>query len=209
MNPDVLVNAVLRGVLGGRRKRSRRALGYLTGGRGGSLLNAGTLLGAAGVAWGVYEAWQQSQAAAPPQASVPPVPGQPPPLPVVSRDPHEDALRMVRLAVSAANADGTLSEEERAAITRHAAEAGVAEAVAAALAQPRPLDAIVAGVADAHDKAALYVLAFTVVRADEQVSGAERIYLAQLASRLGLDPAAVQALEAKASEQIDAQGEGE
>ena len=37
----------------------------------------------------------------------------------------------------------------------------------------------------------LYILAFTIVRADENVSGAERIYLAQLAHQLGLDAATV------------------
>jgi uncharacterized membrane protein YebE (DUF533 family) len=41
------------------------------------------------------------------------------------------------------------------------------------------------------------------VRADEQVNGAERIYLAQLAHLLGLDPAAVSKLEATASAKID------
>ena len=51
----------------------------------------------------------------------------------------------------------------------------------------------------------LYILAFTIVRADESVSGAERIYLAQLAHRLGLDPAAVQALENDTSAKIDSQ----
>ena len=39
------------------------------------------------------------------------------------------------------------------------------------------------------------MLAYTIVRADEQVTGAERIYLAQLANLLGLDPATVQQLE--------------
>ena len=39
------------------------------------------------------------------------------------------------------------------------------------------------------------MLAFTIVRADETVTGAERIYLAQLAHQLGLDPAAVRAIE--------------
>jgi len=36
------------------------------------------------------------------------------------------------------------------------------------------------------------------------VGGAERIYLAQLANLLGLDPAAVQKLEASAATKIDA-----
>ena len=41
----------------------------------------------------------------------------------------------------------------------------------------------------------LYTLAFAVARADETVSGGERIFLAQLAHQLGLDAAAVAELE--------------
>jgi uncharacterized membrane protein YebE (DUF533 family) len=50
------------------------------------------------------------------------------------------------------------------------------------------------------------VLAYTILRADEQVSGAERIYLAQLANLLGLDPATVKALEQDTSQRIDSEG---
>ena len=57
---------------------------------------------------------------------------------------------------------------------------------------------------DPAQRATLYVLAFTVLRADEQVTGAERIYLAQLAHLLGLDPATVQQLEKDTGERIDA-----
>lgn len=211
MNPEILLDAVLRGVLGGRRrKRSRRALAYLTGRRGGSLLNASTLLGAAGVAWGVFETLQNQQA--PAAASAPPVPpAAPPPLPVqgtpapaASDDQQADALRLVRVAISAANADSAMSEVERAAVLRHATEAGVADLVAAELASPLPLAAIVAGVQGQADKATLYVLAYTVARADEQVSGAERIYLARLASLLGLAPATAESLEQDVSARIDA-----
>ena len=46
-----------------------------------------------------------------------------------------------------------------------------------------------------------------MVRADEQVTGAERIYLAQLAHLLDLDPATVQALEKDTGERIDALGD--
>ena len=63
--------------------------------------------------------------------------------------------------------------------------------VEAELAQTRPLADIVRGVTDPQMKKELYVLAFTIVRADETVSGAERIYLAQLAHQLGLDAASV------------------
>jgi uncharacterized membrane protein YebE (DUF533 family) len=64
----------------------------------------------------------------------------------------------------------------------------------------------VAGVTDPQLKEQLYTLAFTIVRADESVTGGERIYLAQLANRLGFDAAAVSRLEAEAAARIDAAG---
>ncbi len=54
----------------------------------------------------------------------------------------------------------------------------------------------------------MYVLAYSMVRGDEQPSGAERIYLAQLANLLGIDVATVQELEQKAASRIDAQPGG-
>ena len=63
------------------------------------------------------------------------------------------------------------------------------------------------GVTDPQMKKDLYVLAFTIVRADETVSGAERIYLAQLAHQLGLDAASVASLEAETAANIDSQSE--
>ncbi len=73
---------------------------------------------------------------------------------------------------------------------------------------PRPLGELVAGVSDPELKDQLYTLAFVIVRADESVTGGERIYLAQLASRLGLDAAAVERLEAAAAARIDAAAPG-
>ena len=130
-----------------------------------------------------------------------------PPLPVVGASvgaPMSDATRMVRLALSAAQADGALSPPERDTVLARAREAGMADLVERELQQPRPLAEIVAGVGDPAQRATLYNLAFAVVRADEQVGGAERIYLAQLANLLGLDPATVQKLESAASAKIDA-----
>jgi uncharacterized membrane protein YebE (DUF533 family) len=115
-----------------------------------------------------------------------------------------DATRMVRLALSAAQADGALGPEERTTVLARAQEAGLADLVERELQQPRPLVDIVAGVTEPAQRATLYSLAFAVVRADEQVGGAERIYLAQLANLLGLDPAAVQQLEGAAAKKIDA-----
>ena len=51
------------------------------------------------------------------------------------------------------------------------------------------------------------MLAFTILRADEQVTGAERIYLAQLAHLLKLDAETAQALERDTGDRIDALGD--
>ena len=222
----MLLNGVLQSVLGGRRKRSRRAMRYLgksggpfggtLGSIGGSLLsNPNVLLTAAGVAWGIFETMQQGNApaAAPVGASpvsnatqTPPLP----PLPVMGNAPaqvSEQALQIVRLAISAAYADGSVSDQERAAILDQARIAGVDRIVEQELAQPRPLAEIVAGVNDDTHRGTLYVLAFGILRGDEQPTGAERIYLAKLAHLLGLDPGTVKQLEQNAAKRIDAEVE--
>jgi len=226
MNPDFLVNGVLRSVLGGGRKSSRRALRYLSGGHRSIWSNPTTLLTAAGVAWGIYETLAQKGATGASGgmgagggmgatgavgagsvgwsgSTVPPLPNLAPDGVGVS----DDAMRLVRLAVSAANADGVMNEHERAAVVQQAQAAGVADVVERELQQRRPLAEVVAGVTDPAARATLYVLAFTVLRADEQLNGAERIYLAHLAHLLGLDPQTVQRLEKDTGERIDALGD--
>lgn len=223
MDESALLNGVLSAVLGGRgrRRRSGRALNYLTGGRRGSFwTNPGTLLTAAGMAWGIYETMQQagalgsmgsmgsgglssvgspgSSGSQVPGSQVPGSPGGGP----ASVSP--EALRIVRLAVSAASADGSVSDAERAAILDQARTAGVDGIVEAEMRQPRPLAEIVAGVGDAAQRATMYVLAYSMVRGDEQPTGAERIYLAQLANLLELDVPTVQELEQRAASRIDA-----
>ena len=204
IDPGSLVEGVLRGVLGIRPKRSRGALRFLTGRRGGWMSNPNTLLTAAGVVWGIFETINQP---APPLHGPPPSQA-PPPIPPVSTFPTavpKDALRMVRLAISAANADGAMNEQERAAVIEQAKASGASELVGFELNQRRPLADIVTGVTDPAQRATLYVLAFTVLRADEEITGAERIYLAQLAHLLGLEPDDVKKLEADVSQRIDTQ----
>ena len=223
MNPDFLVQGVLRSVMGGGRKRSKRAMRYLTGRHSSIWANPTTLLTAAGLAWGVYETmtnksdtsqWGGGTAPTPASGAGPvapsssPVSAAPlPPLPnVASADNPQvsaDAMRLIRLAVSAANADGVMNEQERSAVVQQAQAAGVGDIVDRELEQRRPLAEIVAGVTDPTERATLYVLAFTVLRADEAIGGAERIYLAQLAHLLNLDPPTVQKLEADTAARID------
>lgn len=156
---------------------------------------------------------------APPQGVMtPPSPALqvPPPLPGTAPAPPAAApvadippviLRMVRLTVSAARADGTLGGDERESILAQARTVGAEAFVLGELDRVTPLSEIVAGVTDAREKQALYSLAFSIVRADESVSGAERIYLAQLAALLGLDGATTAQWEQETASRIDAQTE--
>ncbi len=200
MNPEDVLGSLLRGALGSRRvrKSSRRTMGAVTR---GALSNPKTLLAVAGVAWGLYETWKANQptGTAGSAAAPPPIPGTP--APPASTD--DGVLRLVRLMVSAARADGDLGAEERAAILAEAQKAGVASIVEGELAAPRPLAQIVAGISAPAAKAELYKLAFTIVRADAGVSGAERIYLVQLAHSLGLGSDDVSKLEAEVASAID------
>jgi uncharacterized membrane protein YebE (DUF533 family) len=222
-----MLGALIEGALGGRRKRSHGALRYLTGG-GGSIINAGTLLTAAGLAWGAYEAATRQGASAPagpaPAGPVPPVPvpsppqnyggtlPPPPPLPPLPGHANApalpaDLLRAVRLAISAARVDGSLAAEERELIVAKAREVGAEQIVDQEIMTARPLAEIVKGVTDPQQCAELYGMAFAIVRADETVSGTERIYLAQLAHHLGLDPADTHRLETEVAAKIDAEGQ--
>jgi uncharacterized membrane protein YebE (DUF533 family) len=204
---DVL-SVVLSGTLGrSGRKRARRAGRFLTGHRG--FLSTSAIISAAGVAWGIYDTIKNQNPGTSVMPGVqPPVSSsQIPPIPAAIDPALEPLARLIRLAVSAAKADGTLSDPERAVIMERAHQAGLAPLVEPELAATTPLAEIVRGVTDPAMKNELYVLAFTIVRADENVSGAERIYLAQLAHQLGLDAAAAQALENETATQIDSQSE--
>ena len=215
-NPADVLSIVLSGTLGrSGRKRARRATRFLTGHKG--FLGTSALIGMAGVAWGIYDTLKAQNAPAVPGGStvpqvpsagfeVPPIPSAPGVASAVATA-LDPVVRVIRLAISAAKADGSLTEQERAMILGRAREAGLEATVEAELNHTWPLADIVRGVADDQMKKDLYVLAFTIVRADESVSGAERIYLAQLAHQLGLDAATVSSLEAETSTRIDSQPE--
>ena len=216
-NPADILSVVLRGAMGrSGRKRARRATNFLTG--HGGFLTASSVLAAAGVAWGIYDSVKGQDV---PQGGAVPVgagatapaaftAGAVPPIPVLPTDLPNPVLQMIRLAVSASRADGELSAVEREQILARATAAGLDAIIEPELTQTsRPLAEIVQGITDPAARKEFYTLAFTIVRADEVVTGAERIYLAQLAHRLGLDPAAVVAIEAETSAKIDAQPDTE
>jgi uncharacterized membrane protein YebE (DUF533 family) len=210
LEAEDILNGIVRGALGGRRKSWNRAGRAV---RGSGLINANTLLAAAGVAWGLFETWQGQQAAAAGRPSLPaaaPPATAPPPLPSrpLAPAPDEDGLpapvaRLLRLMISAARADGELGPAERERILAEAREVGAEALVQKELDLPRSLGELVDGVTDPELRDQLYTLAFVIVRADESVTGGERIYLAQLANRLGLDAAGVSRLESVATARID------
>ena len=209
LDADDILNGIVRGTLSGRGKswsRTRHAV------RSSGLINARTLLAAAGVAWGLFETWQSQQQAAGTGAAAPasgaPAPATAAP-PAAAPAPDESGVpapvaRLLRVMISAARADGELGPAEREKILAEAREVGAEELVRSEIEKPRPLGELVAGVTDADLKRQLYTLAFVIVRADDTVTGAERIYLAQLANRLGLDAAAVASIEGEAASRIDA-----
>ena len=206
LDADNILNGLVRGALGGRKKSWRRTGRAV---RGSGLINATTLLAAAGVAWGLYETWQGQQAPGATAGTSPT--GAPPPLPVAGAAAPADesglpapVLQLLRIMISAARADGELGPAERERILAEAREVGAEAFVQRELDSPRPLGELVAGVTDPQFKEQLYTLAFTIVRADESVTGGERIYLAQLANRLGLEAPAVARLEGEAAARIDA-----
>jgi uncharacterized membrane protein YebE (DUF533 family) len=213
-----MLGSIIRGALTGKRKRRRGAARYLTGGKG-SLLNASTLLAMAGVAWGIYEtATSKASGAASPAAPAMPAPqgpAAPPPLPGTPMaagtgplappvpDVPAEVLRLVRLTIAAARADGTLSADEEATILEHARTVGAGPIVQRELQSAFTLAQIAAGVVEPAQREEMYTLAFAMVRGDEQVTGGERIFLAQLAHQLGLDAAAVARLETEIARKID------
>jgi uncharacterized membrane protein YebE (DUF533 family) len=211
-DPAQLLSLFLNGALGrSGRKRARKAANYISGHKG--LISASGLIAAAGVAWGIYDSLKQAQPGAGPGPAGPfpsgvgtASPGSaaapvPPPLPTSI---PVEVQRLVRLAVSAARADGELTAPERAVILDHARRAGVAAEAELAIERPHPLAEIVRGVSDEAARHDLYALAFTIVRADEAITGGERIYLAQLAHHLGIDAATASRLELSTSTAIDA-----
>jgi len=233
-----LVGGVLRGVLGSRGKRSHGTLRYLTGGGQSSFLNASTLLAVAGVAWGLWETSQQQSgvSAAPaarplttppplPQGGlmVPPVPPDmapvaaviPPPLPqtaapapVTASTVQADVLRVLRLTLAAARADGTLEPRERDAILARAKDVGAEALIAGEIDRPKELGEIVGDVEDQRMRQDLYTLAYAIVRADEQVSDRERSWLTELAGQLRIDAGTVAGLEQQAASKIAANAQG-
>lgn len=132
----------------------------------------------------------------------------PPPLPShveeVTPDAPLEVLRPIQVAIAAARADGMTTREEMQAVVEQARAVGAEQVVLTELERPTPLERIVGGVGDPRQAQGLYVMAFAIARADDDVNERERKWLDELARGLGLDASTVARLEADTAADIDA-----
>ena len=226
-----LLTSVAADAIGLRKKRGQRALGFLGGRHPQSFLNTSSLLGLAGLAVGAYQIFKDKSARPAAQPVVPGTTvvdgsgrsfeGFAPPATPQSGSPlaggfgsgraplgaapaaDELALRAVRVMIAAARCDGDLGEEELGRMVSHARDLGLEEEMRREWQTPRPLAELCAGVTDPAHKRDLYVLAYTVLRADDEINGAERVFIAGLGSRLGFTPDEAAAIERDTARKID------
>jgi len=127
-----------------------------------------------------------------------------PAVPSAEAAPVDALTRIVALSLAAARCDGELGEDEFGRLVEVARAHKAESLVARELSLARPLADLARGVDDPAERADLYVLAYSIVRADESASPVERAWLAQWASLLGLDAQAAARLEKDAAQRIAA-----
>ena len=134
--------------------------------------------------------------ATPPPPPLPPIPGATPAhvTPAAVALPPA-LLPLVQLAVSAARADGELSDEEVAVIRSHAETLGAQSLLDAELQARRPLESITPAFTTPEQRQMAYALAYAVVHGEGAVSAGERMYLTQLQRLLQLDHQDVERIE--------------
>ena len=172
----------LGGLLGGILGGSGGNAGASTQGRSAGGVNYAALASLGMMAFQAYQSWQRSQAAAPQQAvrTVDQLSGP-------EAEDHSHAI--LRALIAAAKADGRIDPQEEqliyAEIKRHASDRQLQQWLDEEVS--KPLDATeVAQSAQGPGMAAEMYLASVMLVDDQQ--DAERAYLDELASALGIDP---------------------
>jgi uncharacterized membrane protein YebE (DUF533 family) len=211
-----LMGDALSGQFGGRKKKSRHgAFGGLSTGTKAKLG-----LGLLGVAVAAYQHYQSTSGTGatprahagtgtpppPPGATPPPPPGAnavaatvPPPPPLAAPTParSEHAMLLLRAMITAADADGLIDADERAAILGRARDAGIDEETLEQLDMEirAPLTLTQLAVRTPPElREEVYVAALVAITAD---TVAERAFLDELAARIGLAAADRASLHAR------------
>lgn len=215
---EKLLGKVLQEVMGSSKSHKKKKGSLLPG-----LTSGAGLMTAIGLGIGAYEILKEKKApptpgpaygapppppsAAPnwgnpapsPPAAPPPIPmpvSAPPPAAEVSPSAQDLALRLIRVMIAAAHADGTLDEEEEKVILARLKTVELSSEERLffldELHQPKSIDELTAGITDPTIAKTLYMVAVTAIAID---SPGERAWLDQLAAALSLSKAVQQFIE--------------
>ncbi|KPL54177.1 hypothetical protein ABB55_19790 [Prosthecomicrobium hirschii] len=158
---------------------------------GGTALQAGALAAIGGLAWKAYSNWQASKGAGAPAEAGPPA---------VEHPEGEQGLAatLIVAMINAAKADGVVDPKEYQTILGKAAAAGLdPEAnsfLEAELSSPVDIEKVVAAATSPQVATQIYAASTLAITPDRN---SEKAYLAELASRLGLEPGLVAEIEAR------------
>lgn len=172
-----------------------------------SALKVGGIAAVGGLAFKAWNDWQNTKTAGQPTPSA--TPGNSgltgtPFLPATPNDQEDLSLVLIRAMISAAKADGHVTDRERQAISKQLATLGLDDQHRAFIEEElsKPLD--VSAVADSarcpEQAAEIYAASLLVI---DPSGAAERGYLAMLAARLGLEQGLVEHLHAGVDGMID------
>lgn len=216
-NAEQLLGKVLSEVMGsGSSKKKKKGKNSLLS----SLTSGAGLMTAIGLGIGAYEVLKEKKQSPPPSqgyAPPPPPPSHgpawggrtmpPPPPPPLSASPAsppvsvaaaalpqenaEDlAIRLIRVMIAAAHADGSLDEAEEKAILDRLRNAGLSQEerlfILDELHRPKSIAELTAGIADPSIAKTMYMLAVNAIAID---SPGERAWLDNLAASLSLSKA--------------------
>jgi uncharacterized membrane protein YebE (DUF533 family) len=211
-NAEQLLGKVLSEVMGAGTSQKKKGKSSLLS----SLTSGAGLMTAIGLGIGAYEVLKEKKQSQPPvpgyapQSPPPPPPPAwgastmpPPPPPPLSASPtnlppaaapapprgnsEELAIRLIRVMISAAHADGALDEEEEKAILDRLRNADLSQEermfILDELHKPKSIAELTAGIADPSIAKTMYMLAVNAIAID---SPGERAWLDSLAASLSL-----------------------
>lgn len=168
----------------------------------GTGLKVGGMAAIGGLAYKAYEDWKAGKDAGDRTGPV----GLPSPegtefMPDDPDTANDLATRILQAMIAAAKADGHVTPDERARIDEQLANLGLEDEAAALISAEldAPLDVGRVAALAHNEREATEIYAASLLVVDEE-SPAEKGYLAMLAARLGLEPALVAHLHAKAAQ---------